>query len=305
MTIHVDMQAWPPHLTRALLSNPVQLSSLCSALVQCFDFSPSAAALLLYANPQPGPYASLPSGQGRLPPHRPLPGPSSTVSPIGNGEHSPGQPAASSQHASSDDEATLTTSPSIPSSEPSTSSSGPPGLTAFCQHQNGPPAEIGPSPERPGKAAPETNGTHRRASMGSEQVKADGITSVDSHGATPANGKRGQAGMVSEQPVAHSFCRTESRADVEANGDSRGATQANGKQIASNGGQRQDGLDSERPMASVLLPRMPAGLELLSGQGSYEAVASVAWAMGRTASAQPGMPCPTENLIVMLNASMH
>ncbi|KAK9867939.1 hypothetical protein WJX84_006608 [Apatococcus fuscideae] len=48
--------AWPPHLTQALLTNPAQLSALCSALVHCFDFSPSAAALLfgLRANDEEG-----------------------------------------------------------------------------------------------------------------------------------------------------------------------------------------------------------------------------------------------------------
>ena len=40
--------------------------------------------------------------------------------------------------------------------------------------------------------------------------------------------------------------------------------------------------------ASVLLPRMPAGLDLLSGVGSYEAVARVARAMGRAACSQAG-----------------
>ncbi|KAK9861028.1 hypothetical protein WJX84_011670 [Apatococcus fuscideae] len=63
--------AWPPHLTHALLTNSAQLSTLCSALAHCFEFSPSAAALLLYADPQPGPYTSA-RAASQPPPSQPL-----------------------------------------------------------------------------------------------------------------------------------------------------------------------------------------------------------------------------------------
>lgn len=54
-------------------------------------------------------------------------------------------------------------------------------------------------------------------------------------------------------------------------------------------GGHKEGAASHEAAASVLLPRMPAGLDLLSGAGSYEAVARVARAMGRAASSQPGL----------------
>ena len=291
------MQAWPPGLTQSLLSNPAQLSTLCSALVRCFDFSPSAAALLLYANPQPGPYTSATSNRQLAlgAKHASFQNAQNVQNAQFQVQSSAGQPGQST---------TATQEPSVAAlDERTTQDAGTNGLSASAdeqalghgssasqqalqcrdsEHRNGmhdPPMEHSESPAArwQGHSGPYSA---KYSSSSNTPASAD---STDQHAVLPLL----ESLSATESNNPHSNVHIHDGKSSKIPADS---LQKSLHSEATAGATGVGGvMESQQPMASVLLPRMPAGLELLSGSEGYEAVAGVARAMGRAANAESGL----------------